>query len=438
MSGSDTPAMPAPDPGIGQAAQANAAIGNDWLNFSKGAYSTEQGMQSNINNVASTATNQMLGSATSNADAASKAQADYQNNVVPVEDQYLNQAANYDTPEKEQEAAATAKGDVASAASQQLGATQRQQTAEGVNPASGRWAGIDRATGLGTAIAEAGGENNARQQVKTTGLGLEANAVGLGNADAGIAATDSANATSAGATAANTTNAANSQYISGTGIMNTGEAGAMTGETNAGNLLEQQYNSTLQGQEFTDQLNEQANASMMGGVGSIVGSLGAAAILASSKSYKTNKRATTGNLDAVRSMPVERWNYKPGISDGGAAGDHVGPYAEDFHKATGLGDGKSIALGDAMGVSMGAINELASKLDAVHKAIGLNTPLPQPVIPKAKQGGMGGKVRTQSVAGTKPPKLPAVKLPHVKAGKPLRLAPFHPLQRLGNITTKAA
>jgi hypothetical protein len=426
-SGSTDTSMPAPDPGIGAAAATNAQLGNDWINFAKGAYATEQGRQSGIDSLTGQVTAQQLASAKENQAWAEQAHNDYTQNVQPLQDKYIQEAQNYDSPEKEAQAAATAKADVASTASQQLAATQRQQTAMGVNPASGRWAGVDRATGLGTAISEAGGENNARQQVKQTGLGLEANAIGIGSGLTAQAATDSGLATSTGATAENANNAANGEFIAGTGIMNTGLSGAMTGATNAGNLLQNQQNSQIQAKEFQDQLNASSNASMMGGVGSLVGTLGSALIL-SSKAFKTNKRAATGSLDAMRKMPVGRWNYKPGIADGGAS-EHIGPYAEDFKKATGLGDGKTIPMQDALGVSMGAINELAGKLDQVHKALGLNQPIGQPPIPKIKQVGVGGKVRTASVAGTKPPKLAVKKPPEVKV-PPMRLAQYRPLRRL--------
>lgn len=436
MSGDSTPSMPAPDPGISQAAGATEQTGNDWLNFAKSAYSDEQTRQAGIDSTANQVTQQQLGAATQDQDWANAAHTDYTNNVQPVEDQYLSQAENYDTPEKEQEAAATAKSDVASAASQQQGTMQRQEAAEGVNPASGRWAGEDRAVGLGTAISEAGAENNARQQVKTTGLGLEANAIGLGNADNATAATDAGLATGAGTTAANTTNAANTQYIAGTNIENTGFQGAETGDASAGNLLQSQYNSTLQASEFQQQLSEQENASMMSGIGSLAGSLGSAYIL-SSKSYKDNKRPSKGNLDAMAKMPVGRWNYKKGIADGGAA-EHIGPYAEDFNKATGLGDGRTIPMQDALGLTMGAVNELAGKLDQVHKAIGLNQPLPQPDIPAAKKGDGAVKVKQISVQGTKPPKMAVKKATATKAPQSPRLAQYRPLQRINPSQTKVA
>ncbi|CAJ0860523.1 hypothetical protein AMST5_01310 [freshwater sediment metagenome] len=61
-------------------------------------------------------------------------------------------------------------------------------------------------------------------------------------------------------------------------------------------------------------------------------------------------------------MPVEAWKYKEGEGDGG---EHVGVMAQDFKRETGLGDGKSIHVVDALGVAMGAIQELAEKVESL-------------------------------------------------------------------------
>ena len=66
-------------------------------------------------------------------------------------------------------------------------------------------------------------------------------------------------------------------------------------------------------------------------------------------------------------MPVEQWTYNKGQGDGGT---HVGPYAEDFTAATGMGDGKTIKAQDAFGVTAGAVKELAAKVNRIEAMIG--------------------------------------------------------------------
>src|SRR4051812_16411961 len=59
-------------------------------------------------------------------------------------------------------------------------------------------------------------------------------------------------------------------------------------------------------------------------------------------------------LDKVAAMPISRWNFK-----GDATTPHVGPMAQDFHAAFGLGtDEKHIATVDADGIALAAIQGL--------------------------------------------------------------------------------
>jgi Chaperone of endosialidase len=94
---------------------------------------------------------------------------------------------------------------------------------------------------------------------------------------------------------------------------------------------------------------------LMGGLGSLL----AAPMFASSREYKTDILPLYGNgaLDTVKDMPVYSWKYR------GDETPHVGPVAEEWQERTGLGDGKSINLGDAVGLLFGAVGELAQRLD---------------------------------------------------------------------------
>jgi len=64
-------------------------------------------------------------------------------------------------------------------------------------------------------------------------------------------------------------------------------------------------------------------------------------------------------LEKVAAMPISRWNFK-----GDSATPHVGPMAQDFHAAFGLGtDERHIATVDADGVALAAIQGLNQKLE---------------------------------------------------------------------------
>jgi hypothetical protein len=65
-------------------------------------------------------------------------------------------------------------------------------------------------------------------------------------------------------------------------------------------------------------------------------------------------------LAKVASMPIQSWSYKSHPQE-----KHVGPVAQDFHAAFGLGsDDKSIATVDEGGVALAAIQGLNQKLEA--------------------------------------------------------------------------
>lgn len=84
-------------------------------------------------------------------------------------------------------------------------------------------------------------------------------------------------------------------------------------------------------------------------------------VSASDRNLKENVRTVQPLevLEKVAAMPVHSWNYK-----NDPASRHVGPMAQDFHAAFGLGvDDKHIANVDADGVALAAIQGLNQKLE---------------------------------------------------------------------------
>jgi len=66
-------------------------------------------------------------------------------------------------------------------------------------------------------------------------------------------------------------------------------------------------------------------------------------------------------LDKVIDMPVSSWRFKDSVDPGGRR--HIGPMAQDFHAAFGLGDDdKVISTTDISGVAMAAIQGLNQKI----------------------------------------------------------------------------
>lgn len=81
-------------------------------------------------------------------------------------------------------------------------------------------------------------------------------------------------------------------------------------------------------------------------------------LAASDRNLKTEFRDVdhASSLAAVKDLPVEKWQYK------GEPTDHVGPMAQDFKEAFGLGDGRTINMIDAVGVLFSAIKGMADEI----------------------------------------------------------------------------
>lgn len=251
---------------------------------------------------------------------------------IPLQDEYISEAQNWDSPERKQAAASQAVADTRLQTRIAQGANDRRMMAMGVNPASGRALSANSKASLDGGLAAMGAGNLARRQVEGEADAKRANAINLGS---GLAV-----------------NPATSMGLSNSAVGSGGQT-AMQGYNQQGSLLNTQYQQQLQGWQASN-----SNiASLFGGLGSLAG-----LAFSSSKKLKTDKTAIPEGkaLGAVRDMPVEEWTYRPGVEDGGR---HIGPYAEDFQRATGKGDGKSIPAQDAIGLALGAVRDLDSKID---------------------------------------------------------------------------
>ena len=347
---------PSPDPQIGQAALENIQLGKDWLGFAKDQFDTANDRQANLDAITKKVTDAQLATQNTNNQRADQQWNQYQNTFVPIENKVASDALNYDTQAKQDQAAAEARADVYKNADIQRQVGERNLASMGVNPASGRFTATQNASNTNTALAAAGAENGARNNVRQMGIMLRKDAAGLGRNLTGTAAQSYGVALNAGNSATNNQAQANNAFNANTNIMNQGFQGAMSGNTSGAGILNTQYGNQLNAWNAQ----QQADSAGMAGIGNLVGTLGSAYIMKSSKKVKENKKPYKGALKAVENMPVEKWKYKDGVED---EREHVGAYAEDFKKETGMGDGKTINVIDAIGVAMKAVQELNQKVD---------------------------------------------------------------------------
>ncbi len=366
--GKGSSSAPKPDPMIGIAAMKSAETGEKWLEVAKEQFGIANERQAKLDDLTSQVTNSQL-TAQNNANTwASEDRVRYKTIFQPMEDAFIDKAKNWDSPEKQAQAAAEAKGDVMTASAQAEQARQRQMGGMGINPASGRFAATERSADTATALASAGAQNNARTTLKNQAVALQADAANMGR---GLPS-QATQALGLGVQTGNSivgnnvsTNSARNQSV---GILQSGYSTAMQGYGQQANILNNLYQNQLSGWKAEQSL-ASSNAA---GIGQAVGSL-AGLLFQSDADAKEDKKPAKGMLQAVRGLPVQEWSYKPGEGDGGR---HIGTYAQDFQRETGKGDGRSIPVIDAIGVTMGAIKELDKKVDRLVKGRGIG-PMPR-------------------------------------------------------------
>lgn len=362
---------PTPDPAIGQAAAANSALGKEQLAFAKEQYAkgeirqdqydklVNQVVQSDLatqqqardwagqDRAAGQAANEKFnqfsdlaqhwgdlyakqveqagtgfGQAATDQQALAKSQLDqYNNQFSPINAKIAEQAMNIDSSANQEAAAGAARSDVLANAAQQRAAGTRQLAAMGVNPNSGRYAGLSNASDINTALGAAGAANTARQNVQAQGmalrgqasqlgqqvlgnsqaassLGLQAqqaqqgaaqNAFGLrssalgqgqqaitaGLAGLGVGNISANTSLNAGSSAIGAGSAGNQQFMANQGIMNQGFGGAMNANTSAGGLLNGLYGNQLNAWGAQNAASGQASAGLGGLIGQGIGAYAA-------------------------------------------------------------------------------------------------------------------------------------------------------------------
>ena len=311
-----------------------------------------------------------------------------------LEDTMVNEAMNQDKSTYRNTLAGRAASDVEQATATARASASRNLERMGINPNAARFADLNNQITLQSAAQKAGAMTNARLSADGIVDAKRMNAISIGR---NLPATQ-LSAIGTGSQVGNS----NAQLFNSQGVpMNQGFSGAMSGLNNAnqgyaqvGNMMNQGYQNQLAA----------FNADNAGwnAVGQLAGS---AMMMASSEDYKKDKAPIKDGdaLGAVRNLPVESWDYKAGIADGGS---HVGTYAEDFKRETGLGDGRAIPMQDAIGLTMKAIQDLDKKIDA----LGIKGKAPK----KMKSGGI--------VRGPGTGTSDSVNAQNVDTGQPIRLS----------------
>ena len=366
----------APDTsGMNAAAQANAAIAKESLDWAKQRYAEDAPLRERAQKTAFAVADQSLESMRTQ-DAMAKDYDNYNKTTFrPLEKSIVADAEAYDTPERQTAAAGAAMGDVAQQFTMQKDATNRDLMRRSVNPNSGKFVGLNNQMSMGQAMAEAQAAKQARDKVETVGRAMKMDAASLGRGLASSQATSAGLALNAGNSA--TTNAGTplQQSLNSNSVMNNGFNTAISGNNSAGQIY-----GNIAG--IQQKANESSNSGlgMLGNIaGQFAGSQAGSQLISkglmafSDVNAKENFTPVSGEktLKAVEKIgdDVQGWDYKPGEGDGGT---HVGPMAQTVNKYLGekaAPNGKAIDLISMNGASMKSIAELSKKVNKLTKQV---------------------------------------------------------------------
>ena len=266
------PKIPKPDPAIGAAAKEQAEIAGAMKDIAKDQLLWERERAARQDPLVESVVNQQIQSGQKNDARADEQWNIYQNLFKPVEQRMVSDAMNFDSPERQSRMAAEAGADVTRGFNAAADQNTRALGAMGINPNSGRFAGLANENALTQAKETAGAMNQARRNTELQGIALRTGAAQFGRnmPNTGVAADSMA--LNAGNSAVgnlgannqirNANNAAAAQWF----------GGAMQGNNSAGSLLNNLYGNQLDAY--------QTQAGITGGAMQGLGMLGGTAISA--------------------------------------------------------------------------------------------------------------------------------------------------------------
>lgn len=277
-----------------QQAQQQNAIAQQQLKMAQDQYAHVQPQLDQINDAE-------LKGMTQQNEAAAQDRARYESTFVPLQDQYIQTANNWDTPEREQSQAGAAEAAVAQQTEQARQAAATALESYGVDPTSTRYAALDIGTRTQGAAAQAAAGNTAINQTQQQGLALKAQAINMGNNLPMQSTSEYSGANSAGNSSIGNTNSTTS-----TGFSTMGTGAQWTGLANSSlNTAANEYNNIYNGQ-----IQAQNQSS---GWGSLAGLLGGSLLSAPSGSLGGRIGARLfANGGAVPDQAVPTGDATPG------------------------------------------------------------------------------------------------------------------------------
>jgi hypothetical protein len=357
---------PAPDPGIGLAAQQNAAIAKETLDYYKAKDAEMKPYTDKAIQMALDQAQVQTETAKKQNDMADETYQYTKDTFRPLEQKIATDALGYDTAERRDSEAAQAQADIGSAGDAMRTTLAREVASRGGDVNSGNFTAALSNAGVRETAAKAGAGNQARKNVEAVGAAKLADAASLGRNIASTNATQTQLGINAGNSAVGNAQVPGQIGLSQSAAMNGAAGTAIQGNSSSGNLLLGQYQAQ----------NSASGDSGLGALGSVAGqfagSKAGSTLLAgwmSDKNKKKDRKPVSGKvaLSMVKKMPVESWRYKKGQADGGA---HIGPMAQSVQKAAGDGvapGGKMIDPISMNGLTLASVQHIDKRLSKLEK-----------------------------------------------------------------------
>lgn len=239
---------PSPDPAIGEAARANAAVAKEALDFYKGVYSSDIAPRAAADQELRT---RLTDSMTRNMDQQTEIGQEqyqrYKDTYIPVEDKSVKDAMEYDSQGNINRRMGIASANVNQQFSNAAGQQARLLSRYGLNPNSSAFARENAKLHNQEALASAGAQTGAAFDTMDRGIALRAGAAQTGRGLTNTALGAFAGATNTGSTAGNTSAQGMGVATQGINTMGQGFNTAISGNQSAGNLYLGQFGAEMQG-----------------------------------------------------------------------------------------------------------------------------------------------------------------------------------------------
>ena len=212
----------------------------------------------------------MIDSSNQNMQNAQEAQKRLQSTYYPIENQFAQEATQYNDPARAAQRSAAAQADVASTFAQQREASLQSLEGFGIDPSQTRYGALDLGTRISQAAAQAAAGTQSRNQSEATGMALQGEAINIGRGYPGQVAQSYSTASQTGGAGINAGLNTSSTYGNLMGSPATWAGLQASNLSNTANIMNTGFQNQMAG--FN------ANAAIAQNTSSGIGSLAGAAI----------------------------------------------------------------------------------------------------------------------------------------------------------------